>query len=418
MLTRLNFQTSYQDTGTFLGAPSVEQHSVSMSDEITLPTPATYNRGVKALLLNRVLLILSFIGLFVAGALSMEKALNISLPCGNESGCDMVASHPSSLLFGHIPVAYIGLLGYLFFAGLAISRSLKTPYDTKLVTIGWAASAFGAAFSIWLQYISLFQIHAVCPYCLTSAITMISTFITYGLLYSAHKKDPTPETELAKLDLWMIAGIPFAIVVVLGGLGSSDKGGKALDVGSIELNEKILIPDRPNSFGPEEAPLTIVEFADMNCPSCQKTSPKVKEFAVTNPKTVRIVYRHFPLKMHKYGQVSAAMGEYAAEKGLFWDFTLSVMGLNRQPDSVDELLGIAKSLGMDPKDIKNRLSNTSDPVYDRVTRDMNAGHKVGIKATPTFIILAKGLKPDSAGPNDVIDKLNSPTYRNIILGHA
>ena len=122
--------------------------------------------------------------------------------------------------------------------------------------------------------------------------------------------------------------------------------------------------------------------------------------------------------MHEYGQTCAAMGEYAAEKGRFWDFTMSVMGLDRQPSSVKELLDVAKSVGLDPSDMKKRLSDTKDPVFDRVTRDINVGKSLGVNATPTFIVLAKGLKPESYGPQDVIDKLNGPLYKAILAGNA
>ena len=213
-----------------------------------LDEPGTYTHGVKALLLNRVLLVLAFIGLFVAGALSMEKALNISLPCGNKTGCDLVAADKSSMLFGVIPVAYIGLAGYILFAGLAIARAMKSPYDARFVKIGFIAAAIGTAFSLYLQFISFFHIHAVCPYCLTSAITMILTLIGYGLLNSAIKTDNPPAQDLAKLDLWLLGGLPFAVVVGLALLSGGDTT-KGLDVGKIELNEKNLIPDNPNSFG-------------------------------------------------------------------------------------------------------------------------------------------------------------------------
>ena len=388
-----------------------------MSTPIILETAGTYTRGVKAILLNRILVILSFVGLFVAGALSIEKALNISLPCGNQTGCDMVASHPSSYIFG-IPVAYIGLAGYLLLAGLAISRTIKTPYDTRLVTIGLAASVIGAIFSIYLQFISLTKIHAICPYCMTSAITMILTVIVYIMLYKAHLADPTPETEMSKLDLYLVAGVPFLIVVTLGMLGNADKSGTKLDIGNIELNEKELIPENANVYGPADAKMTIVEFADMCCPSCQMNEPKLKEFATTNPKTVKIVFREFPLSIHKYGKTAAAMGEYAAEKHKFWDFTFSVMDLQRQPESIDELLGIARSVGLDPDDIRKRLSDPKDAVYDRVARDMNLAHTLKINSTPTFIILAPGQRPDSAGPTEVFDKLNGPAYKSILLGHG
>jgi len=392
---------------------------------MNLTQSGTYTRGVKATLLNRILLVLAFVGLFVASALSMEKALNISLPCGNTSGCDMVASHPSSMLFGVIPVAYIGFLGYILMAGLAVARAMRTPYNPMLVTVGYGAAAVGAAFSLYLQYVSLFHIHAICPYCMTSAITMILTLVVYALLFTEIKKgpqgdaEPEAQADMPKTDLYMVCGLPLAMVVALGLLSGTEKPkGPYLDNRKIELNVASLVPDHPNSFGPSDAPITIVEFADMCCPACQKASPKVKEFAAENPATVRIVYRHFPLAMHEFGRVSAAMGEYAAEKGRFWDFTLSVMGKQRQPDSIDELLETAKSVGLDPDDMKKRLSDKNDPVFDRVTRDMNDGHKVGVTSTPTFIILAKGIKPDNCGPNDVIDKLNSPTYKKILSGHA
>ena len=400
------------------GATNVADGGAHMSQSITLDQSGTYTRGVKAILLNRILLVLSFIGLFVAGALSLEKALNISLPCGNATGCDAVAAHPSSMLFHVIPVAYIGLLGYIFLAGLAISRTMKMPYDSKLVTIGYAAAALGAAFSVYLQFVSFTVIHAVCPYCLTSAVDMILTLIVYSMLYSAHKSDPAPATEMGKFDLWTIAGAPFAIIIILSILTATKPKGATVTSNAIEANLGALVPENPDVFGPSDAKMTIVEFADMCCPACQKYSPQVKEFAHTNPRTVRVVYRHFPLKMHVYGKMSAAIGEYAAEKHRFWDFTMSVMGLQRQPESADELLGIARSVGLDSDDIKKRLSNTSDPAYDRVTRDMNLAHKLGINSTPTFIILAEGKPPVSCGPNEIMDKLKSATYRSIILGHA
>lgn len=375
----------------------------------------TYTRGVKAILLNRILLVLAFIGLFVAGALSLEKVLNISLPCGNNTGCDIVASDPSSSLF-HIPVAYIGFLGYIAMAGLAIARTMRTPYDKRLISFGLIAAAIGTLFSGYLQYQSFFRIHAVCPYCLTSAITMLATLAVYVLLWKEVEANPLPESEMGKLDLWLVAGTPFAIVLTLGVMSGLQPTNKGLDKGKIEKNETSLVPANPNVSGHADAPITIVEFADLCCHSCQETEPKIQQFAEENPRTVRVVFREFPLKMHPLGSTAAAMAEYAAEKGRFWDFAISVMGLMRQPDSVQELLDIAKSVGLDPADMQKRLSDKNDPVFDRVTRDMNVGHALGINSTPTFIILAKGIEPVSAGPAEIIDKLGKPPYKKILLG--
>lgn len=382
---------------------------------MNLTSAGTYTHAVKAILLNRILLVLAFIGVFVAGALSIEKFMNVLLPCGNSAGCALVANDPSSKLFGLIPVAYIGLAGYVLMAGLAIMRSIKTPYDVRLATYGFGAAVAGAAYSVYLQFISLFRIHAVCPYCMTSAIDMLLTLGVYWMLVTELKKQPLPEREMGKADIWMIACLPIMVIVGLSVLPGTPSG-LGPDMAKVEMNQNSLVPENPNSIGPADAPVTVVEFADMCCPTCQQVSPKVKKFIGGHPTRIRLVYREFPLKAHQFGRISAAIGEYAAEKGRFWDFTMSVMGLQRQPDSVDELLDIAKSLGLDPVDIKKRLSAKDDPVYARVTRDINFGRSIGVNSTPTFIILGKGLKPMNAGPSDILNILQGGNYKKLISG--
>jgi len=392
---------------------SVVAYLIALMSAIVNPSQtATYTRGVKAILLNRILLVLSFIGLFVAGALSIEKLMNVSLPCGNTSGCDKVAAHPSSMLFGVIPVAYIGLAGYILFAALAIIRSMKTPWDVRLVNLGFGAAAFGAAFSLYLQYISFFTIHAVCPYCLTSAITMIATFVVYFLLTQAVKADPPPAGDLSKPDTFLIGGLPFLVIVALALLGGT-KADSHLDKGKIELNMANLVPANPNSFGPADAPITVIEFADMCCPTCQRTAPKLKEFAIDHSKSIRVIFRNYPLKKHEFSHLAALMGEYAGEKGKFWDFTMSVMGLNREPDSATELFEIAKSVGLDTDDLRKRLLDNKDPIYDLLATDISVADKVGVDSTPSFIILAKGVEPTSCGSN-VVDKLKEPAYAKLL----
>ena len=375
----------------------------------------TYTHAVKAYLLNRILLVLSFVGLFVAGALSIEKFLNVTLPCGETHGCATVAKDPSSMLFGVLPVAYIGLAGYVLFAGLAIARTMTVPNDEKLVKIGFAAACAGALFSIYLQYLSFFKIHAICPYCLTSAITMILTVIVYWMLMGTVGKEEVASGEVGKVDMWLIGGLPLAVFVILGVMSSSDQkppllaGGKIVDPGFNDL-----VPKDPKTYGTEGAPLLVVEFADLCCPACQDKSPKVKQFITQHQGKVRLIFRNFPLNMHPLSRTAAVIGEYAQEKGRFWDYAMSVMGLNRQPDSAAEILGIAKSCGLDVADIRARLKNTKDPLYQKVTDDLNVGHSVGVNSTPTFFILPKGGKTQTCGPKEILELLNSPQFSSLV----
>lgn len=247
---------------------------------------------------------------------------------------------------------------------------------------------------------------------------MILTVIVYAMLNKTIGKEVVNSGDVSTLDMWLVGGLPVALIIGLT-IMSGDKKTPVLGDASIKNPTYAdLIPTNAKQYGPDLAPITIVEFADLCCPACQDKSPKVKQWVITHPGKARIIFRDFPLNMHPLGRVAAAIGEYAHEKGKFWDYAMSVMGLNRQPESAAEILGIAKSLGMDPDDIRKRLKNKVDPVYDRITGDLNLGHKVGVNSTPTFFILTKTAGNDQCGPKEIIDILNSDRYKKILAGNG
>ena len=391
-----------------------------MSAPSNLVEPGTYTHAVKAILLNRILLILSFIGLFVAGALSLEMLLNVVLPCGETHGCATVAADPSSRLFGVLPVAYIGFAGYLLFAGLAIARTMNVANDKKLVQVGYGAAVLGALYSVYLQYLSFFHIHAICPYCLTSAITMILTLIVYAMLAGTVEKEIVQGGEMSRLDTWLVTGLPIALVLGLSLMASNDKAPAILAKGAKLTNPELkdLVTSDSKIFGDDSAPITVVEFADLCCPTCQKLSPKVKQFVNLHAGKVRLVFKDFPLNIHPLSRVAATIGEYAQEHGRFWDYIMDVMGLERQPDSAAEILDIAKSCGLDPNDITKRLKNSKDPLYDRVTNDLNLGHEVGVSSTPTFFIFAGSIPTVTCGPQEIMDKLDGDRYKPLLASNG
>src|SRR6185436_10390668 len=90
---------------------------------------------------------------------------------------------------------------------------------------------------------------------------------------------------------------------------------------------------------------------------------------------------------HKWALPAAAVAEYAGEKGKFWELTLTVMGLNRELASIDELYAAAKGVGLNDADLAKRLSNPKDEAYVRVAKDEEMANEIGIKYTPTFILL-------------------------------
>ena len=365
----------------------------------------------------RAILVLAFAGLFVAGSLSITKLLHLELPCGASHGCDIVNSHPSSRWFG-VPVAYIGFFGYLLIAVLALLRAPLSPERARpLALSGYLISAFGALTSVALQIYSLTVIQATCLWCLTSAALMVLLLIFHALEYGDRVSE---EVSQAKGET-TLGGILGALVLVgLIGMGISLRRAAYQPpaiVSADQLAKAELIPKDAHTFGDPSSPITVVEFADLMCPSCQRDSPQLKEFIMKHPGKIRMIYRHYPIEqLHPLGAVAAAISEVAADQGKFWDFTVAIMATNENIKDVDKIWDIAKGVGLDEEKVKARLNNENDPALARLLRDKNAANALGISSTPTFIVKADGIDTQAYGFPGLMDALQNGPYKRLIEG--
>lgn len=405
-----------------------------------------YNPLVKVRTYLRVIIVLAFAGLFVAGALSVGKLFNFSLPCGAEHGCDTVNSHPSSRWFG-VPVAYIGFIGYLLIGGLAILRT-QAPIKraASYALTGYLVTAFGAITSVALQVYSLTVIKATCFWCLTSAAIMVLLLFFHALEYQERSDLPekevlVPEAAIAEEETesetaetvstrptpvrttgseWpLVSTLTVILIVALAGFTLKQRG-QALQPG-IKIDSQViskveLVPKGANSFGNPDAQVTIIEFADLMCPSCQSDSPLVKDF-VTRHRNVKLIYRHYPIvQLHPKGQVAAAIAEVAADQGKFWDFQTAVMSTHENIEDMDRIWDIAKGVGLDVEKTKARLSNPDDPALKRLARDQNAVNMLGVTQTPTFIVLAPKMEPQAFGFGSMMQALKEGAYKSLVGG--
>lgn len=389
-----------------------------------------YNPPVRALLLNRILIVLGFAGLFIAGVLSVSHFYGLVPPCGSSKGCETVTTHPTAYWFAGtggakgIPVAYFGLLGYLLLTALAVVRGVAGLDRTRpTVMLGYVIAAIGAATSIYLQYISYTAIHAWCLFCVASAITMVLTLIVYALLAQAMQE--TDAGGRSKLDLPLSAALVLALAVGLGVQTFYMRGGNTPAKVVSVPQDVPLIPEGANSYGNADAPITIVEFADIVCGACRATAPKVKEFVERHPGKVRLVYRHFPLMNapgHQMALVAALASEYAAEKGKFWEYLAAIMarpeGKPPSEMTMEDIEAAARSVGLDPAELKRRIQDKEDPVYDRISRDLNATDRLGIQMTPTFFILAPGQPVRSATAQQLFGVLEGEEYQAHLGGNS
>ena len=155
--------------------------------------------------------------------------------------------------------------------------------------------------------------------------------------------------------------------------------------------------------GPANAPITLVEFSDFQCPYCSKAVIQINATLKAYPNDVRLIFKQYPLEdSHPAAAISAAASLAAHAQGKFWPMH-DVMFANRQKLSRQAILAWAKDIGLDMKRFTADLD--SESIRKTVLRDQADGDKAGVEGTPTVFLNGQkyngDLAPDAIKP--VID---------------
>jgi protein-disulfide isomerase len=137
------------------------------------------------------------------------------------------------------------------------------------------------------------------------------------------------------------------------------------------------------SKGPADAPVTIVEFADFQCPYCSRMQPTLNRLLEDYPDQVRLVYRHFPLSSHPLGQAAAEASACADEQGRFWPYH-DLIFEDQAELSEDKLFEFAAAAGLDVDAF--RVCTEDRRFAQLVKDDFNAGREAGVSGTPSFFV--------------------------------
>ncbi|MDA2934697.1 thioredoxin domain-containing protein [Acidobacteria bacterium AH-259-D05] len=143
------------------------------------------------------------------------------------------------------------------------------------------------------------------------------------------------------------------------------------------------------STGAVDAPVTIVEFSDFECPYCLGLFGTLKTLKQDYGEKVRLVFRQFPLnRIHPHAQKAAEASLCAADQGKFWEMH-DLMFEDQSSLKVADLEAKAKSLGVDSDVFENCLS--SGKYAERVRQDVAEGTAVGVTGTPAMFINGRPL---------------------------
>jgi protein-disulfide isomerase len=135
--------------------------------------------------------------------------------------------------------------------------------------------------------------------------------------------------------------------------------------------------------GPDNAPITLVEFSDFQCPYCTLATPQLQLVLKTYPTQVRLFFKQFPLDIHSQAALAAAAAVAAQKQSKFWPMHDALFASHadlRRPT----ILALASAIGLDMKRFESDLD--SPEIRKAVAHDLEDGQNVGVMSTPTLFI--------------------------------
>jgi Na+/H+ antiporter NhaA len=142
-------------------------------------------------------------------------------------------------------------------------------------------------------------------------------------------------------------------------------------------------PERDHVRGSLNAPVTVVEYGDFECPYCGQAEPVVREL-LRDFGDVRYVWRHLPLSdVHPNAQLAAEAAEAAANQGAFWEMHDLLFG-HQDSLSASDLMGYADQLGLETERFEEDLREHTGAA--RVADDVDSADLSGVSGTPTFFV--------------------------------
>lgn len=341
---------------------------------------------------------------------------------GSAMNCDLVAASPYAELFAGIPLSSFAagwLLATFFVTLLAMSAGWRRE-GTRILL---AMTGLGVLFSLSYLYVMAGVLGTYCLFCLLLDAVNIASFLIAATLFRDIRKG-----EPADLGKWKVAaGIVAASLVVSIAVLKEMESRPMSTAQAREMAQSLLQaqpvavgagPEFP-SMGPADAPVTIVEFSDFQCPHCRAGAMILHTVQSRYPTQVRVVLRNFPLdpacnplvqhSMHPVACQAAKVAVCAHQQGRFAPVYEVMFEKQAQLAALKPLELAVSEGGADPAQLNACVA--SDQTAAAISRDIEEAKRLGIQSTPTFFI--NGIKIEGAYPapvwNLMIDALLEKT---------
>jgi protein-disulfide isomerase len=223
-----------------------------------------------------------------------------------------------------------------------------------------------------------------------------------------------PEGAKRVLPFIIIGGVLVAVIAAMllvtrpsntntAGAGITGNGQRPTNSGAANPNARPSTPGlsqpgapNPHVRGGERAAVTLEEFSDFQCPACGGLEPTLRKIEKEYGDRVRLIFRNFPLKQHKYAFLAARAAEAAGLQGKFWEMHDAIYDNQKDWEEAPEPRTIfdtyATRLGLDVQ--RFRADMERQDIADRVIADYNRGLSMGVGGTPSIYLNGRQLSSD------------------------
>lgn len=332
---------------------------------------------------------------------------------GQTLNCDVVNTSPWSELFG-TPISHLGTLFYLAMTALSLMAIVRPALRDRLHGYLLLGALFSVGYSLFLGAISM-QLGALCVFCASLYLinlTQLGVLLSGG--FSALKRLGSGlGGDLG--DLLRSRALTLLLIAAVAAMAATHQVRKA--VASAHDKRKPAQPERLTdgqraaleigdapSVGPANAPITLVEISDFECPFCQRASETVAELRTQYPNELRVVFHHFPLdtecnpllkrQVHESACAAARAAVCAEQLGQFFPYAEQLF---QNGTAAADLLTHARTLGLAEGPFTACLS--SPRAKERVAADIKLLSGLGVTGVPVFFV--NGRKIAGAQPVEI-----------------
>jgi len=199
---------------------------------------------------------------------------------------------------------------------------------------------------------------------------------------------------------FVIIGVVAALTITIGAMFYRAKRA-AVAIKSKEQTAAAQKTDSVHARGSSDAPVTLEEFGDFQCPPCGRLAEPLREIEKDYGTRLRVIFRNFPFAIHEHAREAAYAAEAAGLQGHFWEMHdllyREQANWSKTKDVEPLFASYAGMLGLDLDHFKKDMG--SEKVKEKVESDQDRGEALGVKNTPTIFINNQSVPPASLNPS-------------------